>query len=195
AFNEEVLARAIAASPVPVVSAVGHETDYTISDFVADLRAPTPSAAAEVLVPDRETLRRRVRLTAEALRQHLLRRALHARERYARFAEASVLARPDRWMATRAQGLDDASLRLSRVMRVLVARWTERTRADETLLASLSPESTLLRGYAIVRRDDGTVLSTAQAARPGEGLRVELSDGIVTTQVTKVDIHGRRTRE
>lgn len=142
-FNEEAVARAIVACPVPVVSAVGHESDYTIADFVADLRAPTPSAAAELVTPDATEWRARVRNLARAL-QLAQRRRLDAATRElarsrARLRDPAVL------IAERTQRLDELALRLERRTRDGVTRRGERLAALERRLAAASPRGRLDR--------------------------------------------------
>jgi len=152
-FNQEMVARAIFASPVPVISAVGHETDYTIADLVADLRVPTPSAAAEMAVPDRAEVRRRVLACLEALAL-AARRSLEPRQRGIREALA------------RARGS---------LERTLEGKRGELERLKAKLMA-LNPRATLARGYALVQKEKELVRSVAQV-RPGDPLTVHVSDG------------------
>ncbi|HUG00898.1 MAG TPA: exodeoxyribonuclease VII large subunit [Longimicrobiales bacterium] len=160
AFNEEVVARAIAACPVPVVSAVGHEVDLTIADLVADVRAPTPSAAGEITVPDRASLEREVadarRRLARALRLHLDVRT----RRLERLAE-----RADRALARR----------LSHRM--------ERLRRLSAQLHALSPLAALGRGYAVPLAPDGHVLRAVEEFRPGLRFGLRVTDGTVPCRV------------
>ncbi|WP_037289371.1 exodeoxyribonuclease VII large subunit [Saccharibacillus sacchari] len=113
AFNEEIVARAIYDSAIPVISAVGHETDFTISDFAADLRAATPTAAAELAVPDRRELQQRISQLEQRLRGALLRRAAQERERLARLQRSAVLRQPERALLPHAQRLDGLTRRLT----------------------------------------------------------------------------------
>jgi len=163
AFNEEVVARAIAASRIPVVSAVGHETDFTIADFVADLRAPTPSAAAELAVPDREDLLRT--LDREA--------ALLAR----RAADA---------LRERAQRLDDTHERLLRGAQAVLERANMALVREAKALDSLSPLATLARGYAIARTEQGVVRSV-RSVTAGEAMDVIVADGTIQTKVKRTE--------
>jgi exodeoxyribonuclease VII large subunit len=163
AFNDERLARAIFASPVPVVSAVGHETNLTLADMVADLRAPTPSAAAELLTPDIATLRRDVgvlhrRLTGATL-GHLSR---------ARVLADSLAECAHRRTALRLQSAQD------------------RLHAQAARLNALSPAATLARGYAIARID-GAIVRDANAVEPGQTLNVELHRGRLTSTVQAIE--------
>ncbi len=208
AFNDERVVRAVAASPVPVVTGVGHETDVTLVDFAADVRAPTPSAAAELVVPSRAeaaaTLRAaRGRLDAAVARSITgPRLALTAERRaLARVHPAAVLAgerqhagdlldRARRAMDGRLAGdrarLDRAADRLPLLVRGRLARARADLRSTESGLAALSPYATLERGYAIVRTADGHVLTRASGAAAGDALDVRLAQGALDATVTAV---------
>jgi len=184
AFNEEAVARAIAAASVPVVSAVGHEVDVTISDLVADLRAPTPSAAAEAVVPAAQTvlaeLRRAPTRLGRALRTAVDRRRGAVVARKARLGRAM-----ERRFAPVRQGLDRA---LARLERSVTARTTGRRRALASLsgrLEALSPLATLARGYSVARDEDGRVLRRVGDFGPGTRFELRLTDG--TVQADTVD--------
>jgi exodeoxyribonuclease VII large subunit len=208
AFNDERVVRAVAASPVPVVTGVGHETDVTLVDFAADVRAPTPSAAAELVVPSRaEALGAlgavRVRLTAAAERSIAGPRSALAAEHRAlsRLHPATVLggerqragdlldrgrrAVDGRLIAERAR-LDRAAGRLPLLARGRVARARADLRSAESGLAALSPYATLERGYAIVRTADGHVLSAAAGTVAGDMLDVRLARGALDATVVRV---------
>jgi exodeoxyribonuclease VII large subunit len=165
AFNEEPVARAIAESPVPVISAVGHETDFTIADLVADLRAPTPSAAAEAAVPDRFALRREL---------------ADLRERMGRCVADSVESCRERLFETRLD-LRDARERL-------VAGRRDRIAALAGRLNALSPLSTLARGYAVPLDPAGRVLRRTADFAPGAEFRLRVVDGSVTARVEGTDV-------
>lgn len=167
AFNEEAVARAIAASPVPVVSAVGHETDVTIADLVADLRAPTPSAAAEAAVPDGAALRRQLGATFERMQAALAGRAAYVRE----------------CVEDAREGLDDCLARVVEVRR-------ERVRSAARHLHALSPLAALARGFAVPLDRDGRVLRTTAHLPPGLPFELRVRDGSVPCRVEP-----RRTTE
>jgi exodeoxyribonuclease VII large subunit len=162
-FNEEVVARAIAASPVPVVSAVGHEVDVTIADLVADVRAPTPSAAAERVVPDGAAVGREVALLAARL-------AVAARRRVARGREELALLRD----------------RLGETARALLRARERRLEAAAGKLDALSPLAALRRGYAVPLGPDGRILRTTRQFRPGAPVRLRVVDGRVDCTVDRV---------
>lgn len=182
-FNEEVVARAIRAAAAPVVSGVGHETDFTIADFAADVRAPTPSGAAEIAVPDQAALRAGIerlrRRLGQMARQHL---AAHRRELAERRRTLRQLS-PRALLAARRQRTDELAGRTARSMRHRLAVARERLRGAALRLAALDPRAVLSRGYAIVQRAGGEiVLSPGQVAR-GEQIDVQVRDGQFHAQV------------
>lgn len=186
AFNDERVARAIAASRVPVVSAVGHEIDVTISDLAADRRAPTPTAAAALVVPDQRDLRAWLDKTALALRGAMQRQARRQRERLV--AQARHLRDPRQVLKALQLRVDELSERALRTMigRMRFARqqWTA---AGERLQA-LSPLAVLQRGYSIARRiDDGTVVRDAATVHAGERLDVTFARGTARVCVEESD--------
>jgi exodeoxyribonuclease VII large subunit len=182
AFNEEIVARAIFASEIPIVSAVGHEIDFTIADFVADLRAPTPSAAAEMVVPDRFEILEVIRNYEYTIRQAVTQRILAHRERVESLIGSYAFNRPKDMVRESVQKLDE----LQRSMAATVSHRMERRAQDvESLkkrLLGLSPQGVLKRGYAIVRKDGVPVTRSQQLARNDEA-SVEFQDGKVMTKV------------
>lgn len=182
AFNEEPVARAIAACPVPVISAVGHETDVTIADLVADLRAPTPSAAAEHAVPDGAALRQEFAAARARLARALRRYATARRDRLELLAER-LEQRTRRAVAARRTFLDAAAVRIEGRSR----RLAENRRADIRRLAAqldaLSPLQALARGYAVPLDRDGHILRRRAEFRPGMPFRLRLSDGTAPCRV------------
>jgi len=181
AFNEERVARAIAASRAPVVSAVGHEIDVTVADLVADWRAPTPTAAASLVVPDRQELRERVAALENALAACARRRLLLCAERVV--AAAQRLKDPRQVLQTQRQRVDELSERLATTA-VRRLRWArERLGATEARLDALSPLAVLERGYGIVRREDGRVVRRAADVELGDGLEILLAEGRLKARV------------
>jgi exodeoxyribonuclease VII large subunit len=182
AFNEEVVARAIAASEIPVVSAVGHEIDFTIADFVADLRAPTPSAAAELVVPDRLELLEVIRNNEYTMRQALSQMITTHRERIRSLVSSYALNRPRDLVREFIQRVDE----LQRSIGMNFAHRYERMAQDvESLakrLSAVSPGSILKRGYAIVRKGEA-VVTHAKELKPRDETVIEFQDGKVETQV------------
>jgi exodeoxyribonuclease VII large subunit len=185
AFNEEPVLRAIAECPVPVISAVGHETDVTLSDLVADRRAPTPSAAAEAAVQDGAALlevlaRVRPRL-AGGLRGQVERRRLRLERAGTRVERAM-----QRMLQPRRTALERLEGRLARAMRDAVQRRRERMATAAARIEALSPLSTLRRGYAVPRSPDGRVLRSGDDFRAHPDFHLRLVDALVDARVTGI---------
>jgi exodeoxyribonuclease VII large subunit len=191
AFNEEVVARAIARSRIPVISGVGHETDVTIADFVADQRASTPTAAATAAVPDIELWRvdvlEKQRLLSDLMRERLydlhdqLEQAQHDLKR----------ASPLSMINGRRQQLDEATERLQTHMQHTISLRNERLRGVALQLHSLSPLLTIARGYAVVRREaDQSIVSSVQQVENGDQLTIQVQDGRIPVEVLKVMENG-----
>ncbi|MEI7645670.1 MAG: exodeoxyribonuclease VII large subunit [Chloroflexales bacterium] len=177
-FNDEAVARAVFASPVPLLTGVGHETDTTIVDLVADLRAPTPSVAAELAVPDLADLRA---LVSEA-RIHLdlaVADALAARRAEIRVATRHIeIAAPLRRIGQDRQRIDDLARRLSAQISRAAELRRARLRGLHAQITALSPQATLARGYAVVRHVTGDhVLTRSDQVAPGDRLRITLYQG------------------
>ncbi len=198
-FNEEIVARAIFNSTVPIVSAVGHEIDFTICDFVADLRAPTPSAAAELIVPDIVDLQRRIDGCTRALWRQLLGRVRDAQQRldHARETLQRCLAHkldsykrgllhitralqarsPARELMMRRNRFADLHRRLVGCPARLLENARHRFQSTEGILRVLGPDATLRRGYSITMNERGKIIRTTAAARPKMKIRTRVSDG------------------
>jgi len=186
AFNEEVVARAIAASRIPVISAVGHETDYTISDFVADRRAPTPSAAAEIVMPAKSELVDRIQNNLRHLRQALADVVPQYAQRVDDLSEELVRALTNR--------LNAEAQRADTLVRDLPRALENRLRTEEVRLKgllqeldALSPLAVLRRGYSLTTRSDtGAVVRRSGDVKPGERLTTRLAEGTLTSEVLEV---------
>lgn len=177
-FNDEHVARAIRASRAPVISGVGHETDFTIADFAADVRAPTPSAAAEIAVPDHEELRAitaaHLSHSTQLIRDRLTRGCRELEAQAERLERVSPLNRIN---AAR-QGVDELLERAHTRFRYQLALWHERLGGVRARLESLSPLATLDRGYALVQhRETGQLVVRVAQVRPRDQLGVRVSDG------------------
>ncbi|MFL6499654.1 MAG: exodeoxyribonuclease VII large subunit [Candidatus Udaeobacter sp.] len=204
-FNEEIVSRAIFHSAVPIVSAVGHEIDFTICDFVADLRAPTPSAAAELIVPDIIDLQRQIDRCARTLGRQLLNRVHdaqqrldHARdtlhrclahkiERYKRALDQALRVMqarsPMRELMMRRNNLADLHRRLVACPRRLMEKARHRFSSIEGILRVLGPEATLSRGYSITINDRGEIIRTTAVVRPKMKVRTRVSDGEFSSEI------------
>ena len=176
AFNDETLARTIAACPIPVVTGVGHEVDFTIADFVADVRAPTPSAAAELVVPDRSELKRlvyeRQRTLSDGMRQLSSRARADLQGRQWSLERLS----PQLYINNQRQHIDTLFSRANRAIQQQVLLSRERLKAVTAQLVTLNPQATLARGYAIVQKQE-TVISRAGQVTGGDRITVKVSDG------------------
>ncbi len=178
AFNDERVARAVAASRIPVVCGVGHETDFSLADFAADVRAPTPSAAAELVAPDRAELRAQVARLVVALTAALRAAVEERRWRLAEQVRALKHLSPQAQLAQARQRVDDLLARADSAMRHSLILRRERLDGLSGRLASISPLATLERGYAIVRRrDTGAVVQSVAQVAAGDALSVRVADG------------------
>lgn len=178
AFNDETVARAIFASRVPVVSAVGHETDWTIADLVADRRAPTPSAAAEMVVPDQRELIAAVETAGQRLERALRGRAEAARARLVALLARPGLRRPSQMLAEYAMRVDDATKEVTDAILRRLQVYDARLDLLGGKLEVLGPPAVLARGYSITRRaDDGTVITRWTQVSPGEAVEIALHCG------------------
>ena len=187
AFNEEVVARAIAACRVPVISAVGHEIDVTIADLVADRRALTPSEAAEIAVPHATEVRQRLDHTAARIANGLRGRAERLRFRVDALANRRPFARPYQTVRDRQARLDELGVAIRRDIGQDLANNRARLDALSGRLDALSPLAVLNRGYSITFRDGGDVpLRSAGDLSPGTRLRTRLADGEVLSEVRTV---------
>jgi exodeoxyribonuclease VII large subunit len=198
-FNEEIIARTIAGVGVPVVSAIGHEIDFTICDFVADLRAPTPSAAAELIVPDVVDLRRRIEVFEQALTREQLKRTRDAQQRLdlvrenlhrhithkidnckrtlIQMARTIQAHSPLREVMLRRNRFVDLRRRLAESPKRFLENARHRFREAEGILRVLGPDATLRRGYSITTDDRGKVIRTVVSVRPKMKIRTRVSDG------------------
>jgi exodeoxyribonuclease VII large subunit len=187
AFNDEGVARALAASRVPVVSGVGHETDYTIADLVADLRAPTPSGAAAMVTPDGAVLREQIRLGLESLHMAARRRLDEFRRGLAHAEQMLRLHHPRRAVAEQMQRVDQNMDRMGRALGHRLALRRAQVANGRARLEALSPSLVLGRGYAVVeQRATGQRLSSVAQARPADALLIHLRDGQIDAEVTDI---------
>jgi exodeoxyribonuclease VII large subunit len=183
AFNDEELARAAASFPKPLISAVGHETDFTILDFVADLRAPTPSAAAELATPDVHALRNGVNILRSRLVQAVAGDIQAARQRLNGLRARRSLTHPaDRLLPLR-ERIEAARMRSRNAMSQRVKIEKRLLAARRAQLDALDPQRVLERGYALVEREDGRLLTSVSSAAAGEPITVVLRDGRIAAHI------------
>ena len=185
AFNDEALARTIAASPLPIISAVGHETDFTIADFVADMRAPTPSAAAELAVPVKGELAMAILEDRRRMQDALVRQLENAKKAVARLQGSPYLNQPARLLEGPRQRSDSLQEQMRRSIQQM---WQERRHALAVAchrLDALSPLKVLARGYGLITDPTGMPLTsvTSTKAQPGAELSVIFSDGRLHCEV------------
>ena len=183
AFNDERVARAIYESEIPVISAVGHEPDVTIADFVADARASTPSNAAEIAVPDGEELRERIALLRKRMEKAQENRIVSTRERLARLKESRMLRDPMTYLADKRMLLDYTQKNLAAVAQKELAAQRQTFAALVASLDAMSPLKVLARGYAVARKRSGEVIRTADAVDCGEEIDVLLGRGTLLCTV------------
>ena len=189
-FNDETLARTIAESSVPVISAVGHETDFTICDFVSDLRAPTPSAAAELAVPDREELLSRLQAVPVVAARRLTQKTAACREKLEALTGRPVIARPETLLREKTLTVGRLT---DRAYSAFSNAFSERKKTFSSLgskLAALNPLATLSRGYSVTETPDGRTVSSVCDRKIGDPIRVLLRDGSLSARVTSVDEKG-----
>jgi exodeoxyribonuclease VII large subunit len=206
AFNEEVVARAVVASPIPVISGVGHETDFTICDFVADIRAPTPSAAAEIVSRPDEDWREEVRGWGERLAEAVIDFVEEKKRRLGDLAGSYVFREPGKMVEMSGQRVDELAVQLMRGLESgwryrkqyaegLLVRWAAfrpeqrlrefslRVRAAMDRLRAMGPEETLKRGYALVQSPEGKLIRKVESARKLGDLVVRFADGKLPVHV------------
>jgi exodeoxyribonuclease VII large subunit len=206
AFNEEVVARAVVASPIPVISGVGHETDFTICDFVADVRAPTPSAAAEIVSRPDENWQEEVRGWGERLAEAVIDFVEEKKRRLGDLAGSYVFREPGKMVEMSGQRVDELAVQLMRGLESgwryrkqyaegLLGRWAAlrperrlrefslRVQAALDRLRAMGPEETLKRGYALVQSTDGKLVRKVEPARKLGDLVVRFADGKLQVQV------------
>lgn len=186
AFNDEGLARVVAASAIPVISAVGHERDFTICDEAADVRAPTPSAAAEYAVPETGELVAKINNLISREEKVMLERIGRFRGLLSRYSESKALSSPMYFVTGRKNQLDELSRRLTSATEALAKQRGLKLEAVAGKLDSLSPLAVLSRGYSAVFTPDGKVVKNAADLAAGDDVTMRMNDGDVLARVTDV---------
>lgn len=185
AFNEEIVAQAIYDSQIPVISAVGHEPDVTISDLVADCRASTPSNAAEIVVPDQGELRRKLQTLSERMSKNQRHKIDVYDRRLQELQRKRVLADPMAFLQDRSMQLDFTQEKLVAAVERVLERYTYRFTHAAASLDAMSPLRVLRRGYCVAQKEDKTILRSCLQAEPGESISLRLADGRLQCVVTK----------
>ena len=185
AFNDEQVAYAIYHSEIPVISAVGHEPDVTISDYVADLRAATPSNAAELAVPDQDALRQSLDAMSNAMASSLNRQVKAARQHLMVLSASKALQSPTGYLEQRNQSVELLKNRLVAAQNQNITRAKQRYIAQISKLEAMSPLKVLTRGYSMVQTERGEVVRSVSQVSLGERIRVRLSDGTLSATVMK----------
>ena len=194
AFNEEIVARSIFESKIPVISAVGHETDYTICDFVSDVRAPTPSAAAELAVPDREMLKYKLQNYNVRLKNALVKKLDAGRKELDKINSRPIFKHP-------LDNINQHRLKIDNLLRLLGKNSEIQLKAKKTQfsllvgkLDALSPLKIFERGYCIARKPDGDVIRSIAQVAEGKDVEINVSDGQIYCQVLEVKENGKENR-
>jgi exodeoxyribonuclease VII large subunit len=184
AFNDETVARTIAACPIPVVAGIGHETDVTIADLVADLRALTPSEAAERIFPDGAALRHRLLDAEQRLAGGVLDFIARRWQTLQMYAQSAALREPARLLKSYEDRVEALESQLCKAVRKHLTDAACKLEAPEGYLKALNPKRVLERGYAIATDDLGRIVRRAAELQPGQVLRLQLAEGAVKVQVT-----------
>lgn len=187
AFNDELVAHAIFDSQIPVISAVGHEPDVTISDFVADLRAATPSNAAELAVPDQDALRQSLDSDLSAISTALLRQLKNARRQLEMLSASPALQGPAVYLHQRRKDVQLLRNRLLAAQSNMISRERQRFVTATAKLDAMSPLKVLSRGYAMTQNESREVVRSVKQVSAGESVNVRLSDGCLLATVTHIE--------
>ena len=183
AFNDEIVAHAIYESKIPVISAVGHEPDVTISDFVADLRAATPSNAAELAVPDEDALRQNLDSMSAAMATALNRQLKAARQHLNVLSASPALRSPTGYIEQKEKSLELLKNRLVSAQNQHIHRSNQRYIAAVSKLNAMSPLKVLTRGYSMAQTEEGEVIRSVHQVERGQRLTISLSDGKLAATV------------
>ena len=184
AFNDEYLARAVASCSIPIISAVGHESDFTICDFVADRRAPTPSAAAEIAVPDMGEILRGLASVRAGLQTSMQKLIVQERRILNQITQSRVFSRPEQMLDGFRQRLDEGEAELTRAVEQTLLQKRQSTAALAGKLQALNPLSILSRGYATVSRE-GTTITSIKQINDKDTLDIRMADGSVRATVSQ----------
>lgn len=183
AFNDEIVAHAIYESQIPVISAVGHEPDVTISDYVADLRAATPSNAAELAVPDQDALRQNMDSMLLSMATILQRQLKASRQHLSVLAASPALQSPENYLQQQRKTLSHLESRLSSIQTQNISRYRNRYISCTAKLDAMSPLKVLTRGYSMTQTNGGAILRSVSQITPGDQVRITVSDGTALASI------------
>jgi len=195
AFNDERVAHAIFDSEIPVISAVGHEPDVTISDYVADLRAATPSNAAELAVPDQEALRQMLDTMAETMAASLNRKIGNSKQQLRLLSQSPAIRSPQGYIEIRRNMLSHSTERIAAVQNRLIADKRRRYIASVAKLDAMSPLKVLTRGYSLAQKESGELLRSISQVELGEHIHVHLGDGTLSATVMGKDVSNNEQKK
>lgn len=183
AFNDEIVAHAIYESQIPVISAVGHEPDVTISDYVADLRAATPSNAAELAVPDQDALRQSMDSMLLSMVTILQRQLKAARQHLSVLAASPALQSPENYLQQQRKTLSHLESRLSSIQTQNISRYRNRYISCTAKLDAMSPLKVLTRGYSMTQTNGGEIIRSVRQITPGDQVQITVSDGTALASI------------
>lgn len=192
AFNDEALCRRVASSQIPIISAVGHETDFTLCDFAASVRAPTPSAAAELAVPESAELARKIGNVQTRMELLCTQKIKLSRERLARLASSRSLTSPMNLIDDKRMALGVTEEKLYSRMEKILERKKAMLGASAAKLDALNPLSVVARGYSAVFADDGKLIKSVEQTKVGETVSFMLTDGKISAEVKTVEQNERK---
>lgn len=187
AFNEESVARAIFASGIPIISAVGHETDYTISDFVADLRAPTPSAAAELAVPDYRELQYSLDKALDSLTESIDKIITDNRLKVISYDKALSALSPIKTLQVYSKNIQVLSGRLSHSFELMLRKYSNEIAKQAIRLEAFNPLKILAKGYCIATDENGNTIESVRQLKPDDRIKLRVSDGFVSCTVNDLE--------
>lgn len=186
-FNEEIVARAIFKAKTPIVSAVGHETDFLISDFVSDARAKTPTAAAELVVPEKKELLIKLREYKRRSDVALKNRVSSLREKIENIKKSRSFTEPLRMLEDRIQELDEIHSKITKNWKQYLKEKKQKLETQEERLKALGPNETMGRGYSIIMDDEGDLITSVEDVNEGESIDIRMIDGELKAKIKEVE--------
>ena len=185
AFNDELVAKAIYDSEIPIISAVGHEPDVTIADYVADVRAATPSNGAELAVPDQDGLRQTMDAYLASISTSLTRQIKAARKHLEVLSSSQSLRSPEQYISVLRKSLSHQNTMLLSLQKQIVSKNRQRFLTSAAKLDAMSPLKVLTRGYSLAQNSEGMILRSIKQVKPTDIITVSVCDGTITATVTE----------